>query len=42
MAAWTEIRAAFGEMPPATLLGVTVLGYPDQLVEVDAVAAVAG
>ena len=28
--------------PPATLLGVSVLGYPDQLVEVEAVAAVAG
>ena len=40
--AWTEIRAAFGEMPPATLLGVAVLGYPDQLVEVDAVAAMPG
>ena len=26
--------------PPSTLLGVTVLGYPDQLVEVEAVAAV--
>lgn len=26
--------------PPSTLLGVTVLGYPDQPVEVDAVAAV--
>lgn len=24
---------------PSTLLGVTVLGYPDQLVEVEAVAA---
>ncbi|OJY42430.1 Rid family hydrolase [Pseudonocardia sp. 73-21] len=42
VAAWTEIRAAFDEMPPATLLGVAVLGYPEQLVEVDAVAAVAG
>ena len=25
---------------PSTLLGVSVLGYPDQLVEVEAVAAV--
>ena len=25
--------------PPSTLLGVTVLGYPDQLVEVEAIAA---
>ncbi|CAA9274384.1 MAG: RidA/YER057c/UK114 superfamily protein [uncultured Arthrobacter sp.] len=24
---------------PGTLLGVTVLGYPDQLVEVEAIAA---
>jgi hypothetical protein len=30
----------FGSLePPATLLGVSVLGYPDQLVEVEAVAA---
>ena len=27
--------------PPSTLLGVTVLGYPDQLVEIDGVAALA-
>jgi hypothetical protein len=26
---------------PSTLLGVAALGYPDQLVELDAVAAVA-
>lgn len=26
--------------PPSTLLGVAVLGYPDQLVEIDAIAAV--
>jgi enamine deaminase RidA (YjgF/YER057c/UK114 family) len=24
--------------PPSTLLGVTVLGYPDQLVEIDGIA----
>jgi enamine deaminase RidA (YjgF/YER057c/UK114 family) len=28
--------------PPGTLLGVTVLGYPDQLVEIDGIAAVPG
>jgi len=28
--------------PPATLLGVSVLGYPDQLFEVEAVAALPG
>jgi len=38
--AWTVVRAAFGELdPPSTLLGVSVLGYPGQLVEVEAVAA---
>ncbi|SCF36519.1 RidA family protein [Micromonospora mirobrigensis] len=41
VAAWQVVRDAFGDHePPSTLLGVTVLGYPDQLVEVDAVAAV--
>lgn len=39
--AWQVIRNEFGEHdPPSTLLGVTVLGYDDQLVEVEAVAAV--
>ena len=39
VAAWEEVRAAFGDHdPPSTLLGVAVLGYPDQLVEVEAVA----
>ena len=34
------IRAAFGDYDaPSTLLGVTVLGYADQLVEIEAVAA---
>jgi enamine deaminase RidA (YjgF/YER057c/UK114 family) len=37
--AWDVVRAAFGEHDaPSTLVGVTVLGYPDQLVEVEAVA----
>lgn len=39
LAAWQVVREAFGEHPaPSTLVGVTVLGYPDQLVEVEAVA----
>jgi enamine deaminase RidA (YjgF/YER057c/UK114 family) len=39
VAAWEVVRAAFGDHDaPSTLLGVTVLGYPDQLVEVDAIA----
>ncbi|WP_213815748.1 RidA family protein [Glaciihabitans sp. dw_435] len=39
--AWDIVRAAFGDHAvPSTLLGVTVLGYPDQLVEVEAVAAI--
>jgi enamine deaminase RidA (YjgF/YER057c/UK114 family) len=40
VAAWDVIRAAFGEHDaPSTLLGVTVLGYPGQLVEIEAIAA---
>ena len=39
--AWEVIREAFGEHDvPSTLMGVTVLGYTDQLVEIEAVAAV--
>lgn len=39
--AWRVVRRRFGEHePPSTLLGVAVLGYDDQLVEVEAVAAV--
>ena len=38
-AAWAVVSAALGEHDaPSTLLGVTVLGWPDQLVEVEAVA----
>lgn len=38
--AWTVVNRHFGDHDaPNTLLGVTVLGYPDQLVEVEAVAA---
>lgn len=39
--AWEVVRDAFGDHDvPSTLMGVTVLGYPDQLVEIEAVAAV--
>lgn len=41
VAAWDVVHAAFGDHDvPSTLLGVTVLGYDDQLVEIEAVAAV--
>ena len=41
VSAWEVVRAAFGEHDvPSTLMGVTVLGYTDQLVEIEAVAAV--
>ena len=37
--AWNEAAGAFGaHNPPSTLLGVSVLGFPDQLVEVEAIA----
>jgi enamine deaminase RidA (YjgF/YER057c/UK114 family) len=40
VAEWDVVRAAFGDHDaPSTLLGVAMLGYPDQLVEVEAVAA---
>ncbi|MGP5049575.1 RidA family protein [Glutamicibacter ardleyensis] len=43
VAAWEVIRAAFGDHDvPSTLMGVTVLGYTNQLVEIEAVAAVIG
>ena len=43
VAAWDVIRAAFGEHDaPSTLLGVTVLGYENQLVEIEAVAVAPG
>nr|WP_245720087.1 Rid family hydrolase [Nocardia uniformis] len=39
--AWEVVRDAFGEHDvPSTLMGVTVLGYDNQLVEIEAVAAV--
>jgi enamine deaminase RidA (YjgF/YER057c/UK114 family) len=41
LAAWRVIRAAFGDHDvPSTLLGAAILGYPDQFVEVEAIAAV--
>ena len=37
--AWDVVHRWFGAHDaPSTLLGVTMLGYPDQLVEVEAVA----
>jgi enamine deaminase RidA (YjgF/YER057c/UK114 family) len=37
---WNAVSKQFGEHDvPSTLLGVALLGYPDQLVEVEAVAA---
>jgi enamine deaminase RidA (YjgF/YER057c/UK114 family) len=43
VAAWTEVAAVFGDHDaPSTLLGVSVLGYPDQLVEIEAIAAASG
>lgn len=39
-AAWEVVHDAFvPRQPPGTLQGVTVLGWPDQLVEVEVVAA---
>jgi enamine deaminase RidA (YjgF/YER057c/UK114 family) len=36
---WEVVHAAFGDhAAPSTLLGVTTLGYPGQLVEIEAVA----
>jgi len=41
-AVWDVVRAAFGNHDaPSTLLGVSVLGWPDQLVEVEAIAMLA-
>ena len=40
VAAWDVIAAAFApHRPPSTLLGVATLGYPGQLVEIEAIAA---
>lgn len=41
VAAWKVVRDSFGDHDvPSTLMGVTVLGYKDQLVEIEAIAAV--
>ncbi|MFG3343453.1 RidA family protein [Streptomyces sp. NPDC048018] len=41
VAAWEMVRDSFADHDvPSTLMGVTVLGYKDQLVEIEAVAAV--
>ncbi|MEU8325543.1 Rid family hydrolase [Nonomuraea sp. NPDC048881] len=41
VAAWQVVRDTFGDHDvPSTLFGVTVLGHADQLVEIEAVAAV--
>jgi enamine deaminase RidA (YjgF/YER057c/UK114 family) len=38
-AAWAVVEERFGrDGPPSTLLGVSVLGFTDQLVEIEAVA----
>jgi enamine deaminase RidA (YjgF/YER057c/UK114 family) len=43
VAAWRVVHRHFGSHePPSTLLGVRVLGYPEQLVEVEAIAALVG
>jgi enamine deaminase RidA (YjgF/YER057c/UK114 family) len=43
VSAWQVVRDAFGDHDaPSTLLGVAALGYPDQLVEVEAVAVIGG
>jgi enamine deaminase RidA (YjgF/YER057c/UK114 family) len=40
LTAWEVVRRRFGDHDaPSTLLGVSVLGYNDQLVEVEAIAA---
>jgi enamine deaminase RidA (YjgF/YER057c/UK114 family) len=40
LVAWDVVRRHFGDHDaPSTLLGVAVLGYGDQLVEVEAIAA---
>jgi enamine deaminase RidA (YjgF/YER057c/UK114 family) len=42
VAVWSVVSERFGTHDvPSTLVGVSLLGYPDQLVEIEAVAAVA-
>jgi enamine deaminase RidA (YjgF/YER057c/UK114 family) len=43
VAVWNVVEAGLAPYrPPSTLLGVSVLGYPGQLVEIEGVAAVSG
>jgi enamine deaminase RidA (YjgF/YER057c/UK114 family) len=38
---WKVVEESFSAArPPSTLLGVSLLGYPDQLVEIEAIALV--
>ena len=39
VAVWAVVEARLGRIP-STLLGVSLLGYPDQLVEIEAIAAI--
>jgi len=41
VAVWEVVEARLGRIP-STLLGVSLLGYPDQLVEIEAIAAIRG
>jgi enamine deaminase RidA (YjgF/YER057c/UK114 family) len=39
VAVWQVVRAAFGDhVPPSTFIGVSMLGYTGQLVEIEVVA----
>jgi enamine deaminase RidA (YjgF/YER057c/UK114 family) len=41
--AWSEYESVFGgDGPPSTLLGVAMLGWPEQLVEIEAIAVCSG
>ena len=41
VAVWNVVAAGLEPArPPSTLLGVSVLGYPDQLVEIEGIAAI--
>jgi enamine deaminase RidA (YjgF/YER057c/UK114 family) len=43
VAVWDVVAARLAPYrPPSTLLGVALLGYPDQLVEIDGIAALPG
>ena len=39
VAVWKVVESRLGRIP-STLLGVSLLGYPDQLVEIEAIAAI--